>query len=84
MSYLDVSITQFLAYRIYVLINPNMQSVHFMTQGPCSAYPISDLFDFFFQPEQYFSLTTIQPEQCFQLVSAKILPAERGLISKNL
>ena len=27
-----------------------------------SAYPIFDLFGLFFQPEQYFSLTTIQPE----------------------
>jgi len=32
---------------------------------PCSAYPIFGLFGFFFQPEQYFSLTTIQPEQYF-------------------
>ena len=40
-----------------------------MTQGlwPHSAYSIFGLFDFFFQPEQ-----------CFQPVSAKILPAERG------
>ena len=30
-----------------------------------SAYLISGLFGFFFQPEQYFSLTTFQPEQCF-------------------
>jgi len=42
---------------------------------PRSAYSIFGLFDFFFQSEQYFSLTTIQSEQCF---SAKILPAKRG------
>ena len=40
-----------------------------------SAYPISGLFGFFFQPEQCFSLTTFQPEQYF---SAKIQQAERG------
>ena len=37
-------------------------------------------FAFFFHPKQCFSLTTIQPEQCFQPVLAKILPAEQGLI----
>jgi len=42
----------------------------------CSAYPI---FGLFFQLEQCFSLTTIQPEQYFQPVSAKIQQAERGL-----
>ena len=30
-----------------------------------------------FQSEQCFSLTTIQPEQCFQLVSAKFQTSER-------
>jgi len=40
-----------------------------------SAYPISGLFGFFFQPEQCFSLTTFQPEQYF---SAEIQQAERG------
>ena len=33
------------------------------------------LFGLFFQPEQCFSLTTIQSEQCF---SAKIQTSERG------
>ena len=46
-----------------------------------SAYPISGLFGFFFQPEQCFSLTTFQPEQCF---SAKFQQAERGLFKKNI
>ena len=31
----------------------------------CSAYPMFSLFGFFFQLKQCFSLTTIQPEQCF-------------------
>ena len=39
---------------------------------------IFGLFGLFFQPEQCFSLTTIQAEQCFQPVSAKIQTSERG------
>jgi len=34
-------------------------------ERPRSAYLIFGLFGFFFQAEQCFSLTTIQPEQCF-------------------
>jgi len=34
---------------------------------PCSVYPEAGLFGFFFQPEQCFSLTTIQLEQCFSV-----------------
>ena len=41
------------------------------------AYPEIGLFGLFFQPEQYFSLTTIQPEQCFQSVSVKFQQAEQ-------
>ena len=46
---------------------------------PRSAYPKTALFSLFFQSEQCFSLTRIQPEQCFQPVSAIIQQAERGL-----
>ena len=57
---------------------------------PCSAYLIFSLFSFFFQLEQYFSLTIIQleqcfsltiiqPEQCFQPLSAKFQTSEQSL-----
>jgi len=53
-----------------------ISGIQFLSSSePRSAYPV---FDLFFQPEQYFSLTTIQPEQCF---SAKFQTSERGLIA---
>jgi len=41
------------------------------------------LFGLFFPPEQCFSLTTIQPKQCFQPVSAKVQSSERGHTDKG-
>ena len=38
----------------------------------------SDLFSFFFQPEQYFFLTAIQSEQCFGFFFSQIQRSERG------
>ena len=52
-----------------------MTNVVCFTYRTYSAYPIFGLFGFFFQPEQYFSLTIIQPEQCF---SAKFQTNEWG------
>ena len=63
-----------------------VNSCNIPSTWPRSAYPIFGLLGWFFQPEQYFSLTTIQPEQCFQSVSAKIQQAERGhaYLNQNL
>ena len=47
-------------------------------KGPVRLNSYSACSASFFQPEQYFSLTTIQSEQCFQPVSVKIQPAERA------
>ena len=52
--------------------------------SPYTAYSIFDLFGLFFQPEQYFSFTTIQTEQCFQPVSAKIQQVERSHKGKSM
>ena len=51
---------------------------------PRSAYLKAGLFGLFFQSEQCFSLTAIQPEQCFQPISAKIQQAEWGLNDYNI
>ena len=48
------------------------------TLGPRSAYSIFDLFGLFFQPEQYFSLTAIQPEQCFSASFSQNLASRMG------
>ena len=45
---------------------------------PCSAYPIFGLFGFFFQSKQYFSLTTIQPEQCFSASFSQVSDQRTG------
>ena len=44
------------------------------------AYPIFDLFDFFFKPGQCFSLTTIQPEQYFSASFSQISDQRTGAI----
>jgi len=51
--------------------------------GP--AYPIFGLFGFFFQPVQYFCLTTIQPEQYFsaKFQISRNSPISSGDVSKH-
>ena len=49
---------------------PTLQFVVMGAYPACSAS--------FFEPEQCFSLTTIQPKQCFQPVSAKFQTSDRG------
>jgi len=51
--------------------NKQMHRHEYKTLELRSAYPIFNLYGFFFQSEKYFSFTIIQPEQCFQPVSTK-------------
>ncbi|XP_066353005.1 uncharacterized protein [Miscanthus floridulus] len=45
---------------------------------PCSAYLETGLFGLFFQPEQCFSLTTIQPEQCLSASFSQVSASRTG------
>ena len=59
----------YLAYKLWLI---NQQ-----TMAPFACLKNS-LFGFFFQPEQYFSFTTIQPEQCFSASFSQISDQQTG------
>jgi len=47
------------------------------------AYLKSGLFSFFFQAEQYFSLITFQPEQCFPATFSQVSASRKGLLGHH-